>query len=42
MRRRQVLHMRCLQGRRADLEMGTSSERQVMHSTLLGYELAEV
>lgn len=34
MRRRQELHMRCLQGSRADLEIGTSSERQVMHSTL--------
>lgn len=33
MRRRQVLHMRCLQGNRADLEFGTSSERQVIHST---------
>ena len=42
MRRRHVLHMRCLQGRRADLEMGTSSERQVIHSTLFGYALAEV
>ena len=34
MRRRQALHMRCLQGSRADLEMGMSSERQVIHSTL--------
>ena len=34
MRRRQELHMRCLQGSRADLEMGMSSDRQVMHSTL--------
>ena len=40
MRRRQVLHMRCLQGSRADLEIGTSSERQVIHSTLPWSELA--
>lgn len=32
-RRRQALHMRCLQGSKAVLEIGTSSERQVMHST---------
>ena len=41
-RRRQALHMRCLHGSRADLEMGTSSERHVMHSTLLRSGLAEV
>ncbi len=34
MRRRQELHMRCLQGKRADLEMGISSDKQVIHSTL--------
>lgn len=37
MRRRHALHMRCLQGNKADLEMGMSSERQVMHSTLLDF-----
>ena len=26
--------MRCLQGSRADLDMGMSSDRQVIHSTL--------
>ena len=34
MRRRHWRHMRCSQGRRADLEIGMSSDRQVMHSTL--------
>ena len=41
MRRRQAWHMRCSQGSRADLEMGTSSERQVMHSTLSAFGSAE-
>ena len=41
MRRRQAWHMRCSQGSRAHLEIGTSSERQVMHSTLSGSRLAE-
>ena len=36
MRRRHELHMWCLQGSKADLEMGMSSERQVIHSTLSG------
>lgn len=41
MRRRQELHMRCLQGSKADLETGMSSDRQVMHSTLSWSELAQ-
>ena len=42
MRRRQALHMRCLQGSRADLEKGMSSDRQVIHSTLSWSGLGQV
>ena len=35
MRLRHLWHMWCSQGRRADLEVGTSSSRQITHATLL-------